>query len=107
MHLDLVVDNLADAVTTAQTAGARLPDFFSPLHGPAKTVTLGVGLALLASMLYFSASDSSISVHELLISIFLLLTTPVSTHLMARAGLHLGMRTAASRSTSDSSHEEH
>jgi monovalent cation/proton antiporter MnhG/PhaG subunit len=84
VHLDFVVDNLADAVTTAQTAGACLPDFFSPLHGPAKTVTLGMGLALFASMFYFSATNPSISVHTLLISIFLFLTTPVSTHLMAK-----------------------
>ncbi|HEX2243398.1 MAG TPA: monovalent cation/H(+) antiporter subunit G [Gammaproteobacteria bacterium] len=72
------------AVTTAQTAGTCLPDFFSSLHGPAKTATLGMGLALFASMFYFSATNPNISVHNLLISIFLFLTTPVSTHLMAK-----------------------
>lgn len=76
-------------------AVARLPDFFSRLHGPAKTVTLGVGGALLASMLYFSARDPGISLHELLISIFLFLTTPVSAHLMAKAAMHLGIKTSS------------
>jgi multicomponent K+:H+ antiporter subunit G len=73
---------------------ARLPDFFSRLHGPAKNVTLGVGGTLAASMLYFSARDSGVSMHELLISLFLFLTTPVSAHLMAKAALHLRMRTS-------------
>src|SRR5680860_30618 len=76
----------------------RLPDFFSRLHGPAKTVTLGVGGVLLASMLYFSARDPGISPHELLILLFLFITTPVSAHLMAKAALHLGLESIGARS---------
>ncbi len=83
----------------------RLPDFFSRLHGPAKTVTLGVGSVLLASLLYFSARESSLSLHELLILLFLFITTPVSAHLMAKAALHLGMKTTDTTST-DGSHRK-
>ena len=84
----------------------RLPDFFSRLHGPAKTVTLGVGSVLLASLLYFSARDPGISLHELLILLFLSITTPLSAHLMAIAALHLGMQSTDTSSTNGSHREK-
>jgi multicomponent K+:H+ antiporter subunit G len=84
---------------------ARLPDFFSRLHGPAKTVTLGIGGTLLASMLYFSARDPGVSVHGLLIAVFLFITTPVSAHLMAKAGLHLGVQTVGAGAEGGSSNK--
>jgi multicomponent K+:H+ antiporter subunit G len=68
---------------------ARLPDFYTRLHGPTKATTLGVGSMLLASVLYFSTQRGAVSLHELLITIFLFMTAPVSGHLMAKAGLHL------------------
>ena len=71
----------------------RLPDFFTRLHGPTKATTLGIGGMLIASMLYFSTRGEGLSLHELLITLFLFITAPVSAHLMAKAALHLGMRT--------------
>ena len=65
----------------------RLPDIFTRLHGPTKATTLGVGGVLIASILYFS-TRGSLSVHELLVSIFLVITAPVSAHLIARSALH-------------------
>ena len=56
---------------------ARLPDIFTRLHGPTKATTLGVGGVLLASILYFSTRQG-LSLHELLVSLFLFLTAPVS-----------------------------
>jgi multicomponent K+:H+ antiporter subunit G len=66
---------------------ARLPDVFTRLHGPTKATTLGVGGILLASILFFS-TRGGVSLHEVLVSIFLFLTAPVSAHLLARAALH-------------------
>lgn len=66
---------------------AKLPSFFMRLHGPTKASTLGVGSILLASAMYFS-SRGSLSVHEILILVFLFLTAPISALLMARAGMH-------------------
>ncbi|RUO75522.1 Na+/H+ antiporter subunit G [Pseudidiomarina taiwanensis] len=66
----------------------RLPDFMTRLHAPTKNTTLGVGGIILGSTLYFSVS-SGLSLHELLIAIFLFLTAPISAHLLAKAGLHL------------------
>lgn len=66
---------------------AKLSDFFKRLHGPTKATTLGVGCVLLASAIYFTNLRGSISLHELLITIFLFLTAPVSAHLLVKAAL--------------------
>ena len=68
---------------------ARLPDLFMRLHGPTKATTLGVGGILIASMLHFSSLEAGFSLHELLVAMFLLITAPVSAHLVARSMLHL------------------
>ncbi len=65
----------------------RLGDFYSRLHGPTKSTTLGVGGMLVASAIYFSVSGDGISLHEVLITVFLFLTAPVSAHLLSRAAL--------------------
>lgn len=70
---------------------ARLPDFMARLHAPTKSTTLGVGGVILGSIVYFSAA-TGFSWHELLITIFLFLTAPISAHLLAKAGLHLEIR---------------
>jgi multicomponent K+:H+ antiporter subunit G len=67
---------------------ARLPDFFTRLHGPSKATTLGVGGIILASALYFSTQGRGLSLHELLITVFIAITTPISAHLLAKAALH-------------------
>jgi|GEM_PF-1431092 len=57
---------------------AKLPDLMRRLHGPTKATTLGVGSMLIASMLYFWVFEENPSVHELLITLFLFLTAPVT-----------------------------
>lgn len=66
----------------------RLPDFYTRLHGPTKATTLGISGMLIASGLYFSSSTGSISLHEILVLLFLFITAPVSAHLLAKAALH-------------------
>lgn len=66
----------------------RLPDLMTRLHAPTKATTLGVGGALVASMIYFLATDGKLSIHEILISVFLFLTAPVTAHFIAKAHLH-------------------
>jgi multicomponent K+:H+ antiporter subunit G len=70
----------------------RLPDFFMRLHGPTKATTLGVGGMVLASMLYFSTQGKGLSLHELLITLFLFITAPVSAHMLAKAALQQKLR---------------
>jgi multicomponent K+:H+ antiporter subunit G len=67
---------------------AKLSDFLKRLHGPTKATTLGVGCVLIASALWFSAMRNTASLHELLITLFLFLTAPVSAHLLIKASLH-------------------
>ncbi len=74
---------------------ARLRDFYTRLHGPTKATTLGVGCLLIASALLFSLRDDGISLHEVLVTLFLFLTAPVSAHLLAKAALHLKVRSLA------------
>jgi multicomponent K+:H+ antiporter subunit G len=68
---------------------ARLSDFFKRLHGPTKATTLGVGCVLIASGLWFSQATGKPSLHELLITLFLFMTAPVSAHLLVKAALRL------------------
>ncbi len=72
----------------------RLPDIFTRLHGPAKASTLGVGSILLGSIVYFSAHQG-LTLHEVLVTLFLFLTAPVSAHLIARAALQRRCRSLA------------
>lgn len=65
----------------------RLPDFFTRLHGPTKATTLGVGALVGASLLFFSARQDGLSLHELLISLFLFISAPVSAYLLAKAAV--------------------
>jgi multicomponent K+:H+ antiporter subunit G len=69
----------------------KLPDFYMRLHGPTKATTLGIGAILGASMIYAVAGQETYSLHELLITIFLFITAPISAHLLAKAALHRGI----------------
>ncbi len=68
---------------------ARLPDFYTRLHAPTKATTRGVGSLLIASAIYFSTQGPGVSLHEILVTLFLFITAPVSAHLLAKAALHL------------------
>ena len=72
----------------------RLRDFYMRLHAPTKASTLGVGGLLLASMAWHAAAGDW-ALRELLITLFLFVTAPVSASLMAQAALHLRVATQA------------
>lgn len=68
---------------------AKLSDFAKRLHGPTKATTLGVGSILVASALWFSVQGAGLSLRELLITLFLFVTAPVSAHLLVKAAMRL------------------
>ncbi|MCK9505317.1 MAG: monovalent cation/H(+) antiporter subunit G [Porticoccaceae bacterium] len=70
----------------------RLPNFYQRIHGPAITITLGAGCVLVASMIYFSALQSRPVIHELIISVFILMTAPVVAMLIMRAAVYRDLR---------------
>lgn len=66
----------------------KLPDFYTRLHAPTKASTLGIGSILIASMMLHMVDDRGVNVQELVISLFLFITAPVSAYMMAKAALH-------------------
>jgi multicomponent K+:H+ antiporter subunit G len=67
---------------------ARLPTLMQRLHAPTKAATLGVGGLLLASMLHAALLAGAPSARELLVTLFLFLTAPVTAHMLAKAHIH-------------------
>ena len=78
----------------------RFRDFYMRLHAPTKATTLGVGGVLVASMAG-SWAQGSLGMHELLITLFLFITAPVSANLMAKAALHLRVPSKAGQPPDD------
>jgi multicomponent K+:H+ antiporter subunit G len=66
---------------------AKLPDLMRRLHGPSKASTLGIGALLVASMLYFALLQGDPSFHEILITLFLFITAPISAQMIAKVHL--------------------
>lgn len=76
-------------VTLIGTVGLiRLPTFYQRIHAPTLGTSLGAALILLASSLYFSVAVGRPVVHEFLIFAFILVTTPITLMLLARAALY-------------------
>jgi len=66
----------------------RLKSFYARVHAPTLGSTLGVGCILIASIIYFSVLKTRPAVHEILIALFVTVTTPVTLLLLVRAALH-------------------
>ena len=65
-----------------------LKTFYERLHPPTMGTTLGIGLVLLGSMVLFSFEQSRPVLHEVVIAVFMAITTPVTYMLLVRAALH-------------------
>ena len=66
---------------------ARLRNFYQRMHGPSMGSTLGLGCVLLASMLLSSMMRGHPVVHEILITIFMVTTAPITAMLLMRAAV--------------------
>jgi len=76
----------------------RLPDVYTRLHGAGMTDTMGAGLLLLGmalqtivDMMHGETAYWLVLVRLVLIYAFLLFTSPIATHALARAGLAGGV----------------
>ncbi len=65
----------------------RMRDFYARMHPPAMGTTLGTGCVLIASMLVSSALAGRPVIHEILITLFLVMTTPVSAMTLMTAAI--------------------
>jgi multicomponent K+:H+ antiporter subunit G len=66
----------------------RMKTFYERVHPPTMGTTLGTGLVLIGSMLFFTVHESRPVVHEILIGVFTTLNTPVTYMLLVRAALY-------------------
>jgi multicomponent Na+:H+ antiporter subunit G len=67
----------------------RMPDLFLRISVTTKAATLGVGLLLLGTALYFN--EISTTTRTIAIIIFLFLTAPIGAHLIGRASYFTGV----------------
>jgi multicomponent K+:H+ antiporter subunit G len=65
----------------------RLPNFFARIHGVSMGNTLGVGCVLIASMLIASALAGRLVIHELLITVFVVFTAPITAIVLMQAAM--------------------
>ncbi|SLN26852.1 Na+/H+ antiporter subunit G [Pseudooctadecabacter jejudonensis] len=65
----------------------KLNDSMTRLHAPTKVGTMGIGMILLASMVYSFVQGQG-SLHELLIMAFLFVTAPISANFISKVNIH-------------------
>jgi multicomponent K+:H+ antiporter subunit G len=74
------------AITFVGTLGLlRLRTFYQRVHAPTLGTTLGMTCIALASMIYFASTANRLVVHEILIVLFVTVTTPISLMILVRA----------------------
>lgn len=87
-----LIVGLAVAGATLSLIGAlglaRMRSFYERVHGPTLGTTLGALLIVCASIAYFSIAEGRPVLRDLLVGLFLTLTTPVTMILLARAAVH-------------------
>jgi multicomponent K+:H+ antiporter subunit G len=66
----------------------RLKDFYDRIHAPTLGTSWGTAGILLASLMSWSWVQDRVFVHELVIGICVMVTTPVTLMLLGRAALH-------------------
>lgn len=66
----------------------KLSDPMARLHAPTKATTIGVGGILIASMAFFWLTEGRVSFHELMITLFLFATAPVTAHFLGKMHIH-------------------
>lgn len=78
----------ATAILVAAIGINRMPDFFLRLSVTVKAATLGAGLLLFSAAIYFP--QVSVTTKAFAIMLFLILTAPVSAHMIGRAAYFIG-----------------
>lgn len=65
----------------------RLPDFFSRLHAPTKSSTLGIGAVLIGSMLLPLSNGQFPGLAELLLTLFIFVSAPIAANMLSLAAI--------------------
>mgnify|MGYP000430476632 CR=1 FL=1 len=92
--IDIIIGTLATFgalfVLFAAIGLIRMPDTYLRISVTTKAATLGVGLVLMATTVYFSNAD--VTSQAFVIILFIFLTAPVSAHLIGRASYFIGIK---------------
>lgn len=92
--IDLIVGILSFAGTIfvflAAVGMVRMPDTYLRISVTTKAATLGIGLLLIAGAIY--SNDLAITAKVMAILLFILLTAPVSAHLIGRTSYFGGIK---------------
>jgi multicomponent Na+:H+ antiporter subunit G len=75
----------------------RLPDFYTRGHAVGVTDTCGAGLVLIGLM--FQAPDYLVLTKLIAVMVFLLVTSPISSHAVAKAAWRSGLKPKLVEST--------
>jgi multicomponent K+:H+ antiporter subunit G len=79
---------LGATLTLIGTIGlVRFRSFYRRVHAPTLGTTFGMMFVLIGSMLFFSVLQDRLIVHEILIIVFVTMTTPITLMLLVRAAL--------------------
>jgi len=70
----------------------RMPDLLMRMHAATKAGTLGTGLILIGVMFYFE--KWSVTIEAILTILFIYITAPIASHLLARAAYLRGIKLA-------------
>ncbi|MBB4798287.1 multicomponent K+:H+ antiporter subunit G [Brevundimonas bullata] len=65
-----------------------LKRFYERVHAPTLGATLGMASIVVASAMFWSMTEGRLALQDLLIGIFLTVTTPVTMILLARAAVY-------------------
>jgi multicomponent K+:H+ antiporter subunit G len=66
----------------------RLKDIYVRLHAPTKATTLGLGGILIGSIIFMYYARGDLSINEFLITLFLVMTAPITAHILAKVAMH-------------------
>lgn len=66
----------------------RFQSFYARIHAPTIGTSFGMIFISVASMLYFTATQSRLVTHEVLLIVFITVTTPATLMLLARAAIY-------------------
>lgn len=80
---------LGAGLTLIGTFGlVRLQSFYDRLHAPTLATSWGAGGMVMGSMIIFSAGTDRFVLHEILIGVFVTVTTPITLMMLGRAALY-------------------
>jgi multicomponent Na+:H+ antiporter subunit G len=100
LYVGGVVLLMGAAFTLLATIGVlRLPDLYTRMHAASKAGAVGGGLVLLAVAIV--SLDGAVALRAIIGVAFLILTTPVSAHLLARSSYLAGYRSRESMQRDD------